>query len=214
MTASPYSNISFKITPDIRAFLKRYVNDVAVPPDINSKLKNLDLQADCISFSLLECLHAHVSSGIDNVIPLWKLLRNSELRLPKPSSPARSPALQKSVETLKKKLENDEYTRMTHGFTPLGRTGTSRFSLCDELKCLNRQMIMVINFLCVVVGSFVFGYFVCDMFGQSNVSFFQRTILGLSFAMVVFFADLYFVIKNVDTMDKPNLIPVGKPFVT
>ncbi|VDD76078.1 unnamed protein product [Mesocestoides corti] len=148
--------------------------------------------------------------GVSGLMPLWKLVMTSEIVFPPPNIPPRNIIVQQRVERLSEKFANMEYSRMTAGLPSLGsftRKTTSGFS---DLRCMNRQFLMVINFVLVVAGSFVFGYFLSDIFGQSHATPAQRVVCGFSLALIVFFADLYFLLKNVDACDDTQALLSNK----
>lgn len=79
-----------------------------------------------------------------------------------------------------------------------------------ELKEANRQGIAILNTLITVGGAFAFGFFGLHMaYPHLQMELATRMLLGLLFATIVFFADLYFIIKNMsveeDTIQKKEL---------
>ena len=69
----------------------------------------------------------------------------------------------------------------------------------QEFRQLNRQIIVVVNTLLTVVSAFVFGYYGTQLaYPDAGLGIPTRTLIGLILATIVFFADLYFIIKNMD----------------
>ncbi|VDO07468.1 unnamed protein product [Rodentolepis nana] len=207
--ADPYAHIDIKLTEAIFSFVKRALSFKILPPNLRTKLENIKPDSQIIKFSiLLEAHNTLKDLNASGLTPLWKLtLESSEIVLPQPYIPPRSIVVEQRVETLKKKFANMEYGRMTSTLPPLGVSTKYRSTGFDEVRCMKRQVTMVVNFAVVVICSFAFGYFLCDMFGQSNTSTVQRIATGFVLALLVFFADLYFLVKNVDAADSTqNLI--------
>lgn len=70
-----------------------------------------------------------------------------------------------------------------------------------DLRSVNRQMIAVINTLLTVGGAFAFGFFGINMaYSHLNLDIATRMLLGLFFGTIVFFADIYFIVKNMDQL--------------
>jgi hypothetical protein len=66
-----------------------------------------------------------------------------------------------------------------------------------EMQTMNRQMIAVFNTLITVGGAFVFGFFgITYAYPSVTLDFSIRMMIGLVLATIVFFADLYFIVKN------------------
>lgn len=71
-------------------------------------------------------------------------------------------------------------------------------SVGKELKQLNNQMIGVFNFVLTVGGAFVFGYKATQYAFADSVqdTFPLQLMSGLILGTIVFFADLYFLVKE------------------
>uniref|UniRef100_A0A0R3X3E3 Transmembrane protein 199 n=1 Tax=Hydatigena taeniaeformis TaxID=6205 RepID=A0A0R3X3E3_HYDTA len=128
-------------------------------------------------------IHANMKAlGVMNLPPLWKVVRSSGIVLPEPCVPPRDIIVQQRVESLTRKFANMDYGRMTKHLPQLG--STARY----------KSVMMIINFVLVVIGSFIFGYF-------SYATPVQRIACGFTFALFVFFADLYFLLKNMEACE-------------
>ncbi|KAI6225522.1 Peptidase A1 domain-containing protein [Aphelenchoides fujianensis] len=69
-----------------------------------------------------------------------------------------------------------------------------------EMKEANRQVIAVFNTLITVAGAFAFGFFgVTYMAPAMAVAVETRVIVGMVVATIVFFADLWFIARSMDT---------------
>lgn len=62
---------------------------------------------------------------------------------------------------------------------------------------MNRQGIVIINTLLTVGGAFAFGFYGLNLaYPHLQMELAMRLLFGLVFATIVFFADLYFILKN------------------
>lgn len=68
-------------------------------------------------------------------------------------------------------------------------------NLGQEMKTMNNQIIAVVNFAVTVVGAFVFGYKGSEAAMEIPNVAIQLTV-AMILATIVFFADLYFLIKK------------------
>uniref|UniRef100_A0A914EAU2 Uncharacterized protein n=1 Tax=Acrobeloides nanus TaxID=290746 RepID=A0A914EAU2_9BILA len=74
-----------------------------------------------------------------------------------------------------------------------------------EIRAANRQMTAIFNTILTVGGAFVFGFFGIEYAApRYKLDIALRMLIGLVLATVVFFADLYFIIKNMDMDEKPK----------
>lgn len=77
-----------------------------------------------------------------------------------------------------------------------------------EMRAVNRQMISVINVVITVVGSFFFGFSgITYAYPHLNLDLPTRFIFGLVPATIVFFCDLYFVVKGMDMGESSETQP-------
>ena len=207
MAGDPYVHIDILLTESISSFLKQAKSTSGISTQLKSKLEQIPANAKTVKFShVLEALENMKTAGLPNLPPIWKLVQLSGIVLPEPYIPPRDIIVQQRVERLAQKFANMEYGRMTSSLPPLGFASRYKSTGFDEVRCMKRQILMVVNFVIVVVGSFFFGYFLSDMFGHSQATSVQRIICGFSLALIVFFADLYFLVKNVDSCDS-NQVP-------
>lgn len=66
-----------------------------------------------------------------------------------------------------------------------------------EYREMNRQLIVLINTLLTVAGAFAFGYFGVQLaYPAASFDIAPRLIIGLILGTIVFFADLYFIVKT------------------
>lgn len=71
------------------------------------------------------------------------------------------------------------------------------------MKEANRQVISIFNTLLTVAAAFAFGFYgVSVAYPSLNLSLEVRLIFGICAATVVFFADLYFIVKYLDVPAK------------
>ncbi|KAL5108531.1 hypothetical protein TcWFU_001768 [Taenia crassiceps] len=202
MKEDPYVHIDLRITEEILSFLKRAASCEGLATHLKSSLDQLPKSARTVKFSLVREAHESLKAlGVSDLPPLWKLTRISGIVLPEPYVPPRDIIVQQRVESLTRKFANLEYSRMTSHLPPLGVTAKYKVSEFGGVRCVKRQIMMIINFVLVVIGSFVFGYFLCDIFGQSNATPVQRIACGFTIALFVFFADFYFLLKNMDACE-------------
>jgi hypothetical protein len=67
------------------------------------------------------------------------------------------------------------------------------------MKEVNRQLIAIVNALITVAGAFAFGYYGINLaYPSLNLNFETRLIMGMCAGTIVFFADMYFIIKSMD----------------
>ncbi|CAB4061531.1 TMEM199 [Lepeophtheirus salmonis] len=137
-------------------------------------------------------------------VPFHKLMRETDLSLPFPVFPQRSKELDARIQKYKAQEADREYRKMTANVSGSssyknGDESTSE-SLSQLMKEVNRQVIVVFQFVITVVTSFIFGYSApYYLYGIVDVNF--RLSLGLVFGFVVAVADLYFVIKYMLEVD-------------
>ncbi|KAL3320816.1 hypothetical protein Ciccas_000501 [Cichlidogyrus casuarinus] len=197
---SSISHLSLEISPEIQQFLETLPKAHASSSDAINALNNRE-HKDLISYKLLLSVHefSKANSLINQPPPIWKLLHSAKIVYPKEVEPVRNPEVEKRVKALKQKFANLEYQRMTSNLVPLGNSPDCSVGLFgNEIKCMNRQFMMVLNFILIVGGAFTFGFYAASIFGFDDVKTSTRLITGFALALVVFFADLYFLLKNVE----------------
>ncbi|WKX93921.1 hypothetical protein Q1695_011299 [Nippostrongylus brasiliensis] len=144
--------------------------------------------------------------------PLFLLLNNLTIHYEDLTYKA-SPEFRAKTEKLKRKQENMAYKKIVESVDPTQKYG--KVSHMDnfgaELKAVNRQLISVLNVVITVVGAFFFGFSgVQFAYPHLHLDIATRFLIGLVPATIVFFADLYFVVKNMGeddwTADGANLL--------
>ncbi|KAK6191431.1 hypothetical protein SNE40_003124 [Patella caerulea] len=123
---------------------------------------------------------------------LHTMLDESDLHLPTITPPTRNPELEARVQKLRNEQANREYKEMTRNVNLSERCKTDTFG--EEIKSLNRQMIAVFNFIVTVGAGFAFGYKTVEY--SVGYSLPMQMMCGLIFGTLVFFADLYFLLKH------------------
>ncbi|KAL5968883.1 hypothetical protein TSMEX_003437 [Taenia solium] len=207
----PYVHVDLRMTEGISSLLKRATSRNDLAAHLKPHLDQVPENARAVKFSLVREAHESLQTlGASDLPPLWKLVRTSGVVLPEPYVPPRDIIVQQRVESLTRKFANMEYSRMTNHLPPLGIAARYKASRFDGARCVKRQIMMIINFALVVIGSFVFGYFLCDIFGQSHATPVQRIACGFTLALFVFFADLYFLLKNIDACEIKPVPPRSK----
>ncbi len=208
MSDDPYAHIEVRMSENVGLLLKQARSCTNLSQQLKTRLQQLSADCATIQFSFLKELHEQLTKfGVAGISPLWRIIDSSGIVLPPPNIPPRNIVVQQRIDSLTTKFANMEYSRMTRSLGPLGSSSKPQPSGLQELRCMNKQILMVLNFTLVVVCSFVFGYFLSDIFGQSHATPGQRIVCGFSLALLVFFADLYFLVKNVDACDNSKQAP-------
>jgi phosphotransferase system glucose/maltose/N-acetylglucosamine-specific IIC component len=74
-----------------------------------------------------------------------------------------------------------------------------------EMQSMNKQSMAVFNTVITVGGAFAFGFFGIDLaYPSLRLDFAVKMMIGLVIATIVFFADLYFLIKNMNMDEVTN----------
>ncbi|ETN70465.1 hypothetical protein NECAME_04888 [Necator americanus] len=105
------------------------------------------------------------------------------------------------TEELRKQQENMTYKKLVQSVDASQKYGKVNHmeNFGAELKVVNRQLMSIFNVVITVVGAFFFGFSgVQFAYPHLHLDLATRFIIGLVPATIVFFADLYFVIKNLD----------------
>ncbi|VIO88626.1 Uncharacterized protein BM_BM3225 [Brugia malayi] len=120
------------------------------------------------------------------------------------------PEYEARLEKLRREEEDREYRKMTRSVDPNQIYGRENLlhGFAEEMKAVNKQLMVILNTLLTVAGGFSFGYFGIGYAYPNlhlNVAF--RVALGLVIATVVFFADLYFIVKGMDDAGEKPIKP-------
>uniref|UniRef100_A0A1I8BMD4 Transmembrane protein 199 n=1 Tax=Meloidogyne hapla TaxID=6305 RepID=A0A1I8BMD4_MELHA len=110
------------------------------------------------------------------------------------------------IQRLKNQQANLEYNNMIRSIDQT-RSNPLLQNFGQEMREMNRQMVAVINTLITVGGSFAFGFWgVQFAYPHLGLDIAERMLLGLVCATIVFFADLYFIVKSMsdDEIDEKN----------
>lgn len=163
-------------------------------PDTNDRLRKQcieirDDKKDVISTQTVREIYHTLRNKGENIF-LHKLVEETVFVLQPVVLPPRNPELEARIQKMKIAEENKEYKRMTQNLQPRGKKA---FSFQDDVKSMNRQMIAMLNFALTVVAGFAFGYKGTElMFGKI---FPMQMMAGLILGTVVFFVDLYFIMR-------------------
>ncbi|KAK0415396.1 hypothetical protein QR680_011924 [Steinernema hermaphroditum] len=115
---------------------------------------------------------------------------------------------QKRLQKLREEQQEKEYKQMTMTVDTGQRYGRENLmeNFGQELRSANRHLIVVFNTLLTVGGAFVFGFFGIDIaYPHLNLDMTRRMIIGLVLGTIVFFADLYFIVKALgDDIESTN----------
>uniref|UniRef100_A0A0N5AII8 Transmembrane protein 199 n=1 Tax=Syphacia muris TaxID=451379 RepID=A0A0N5AII8_9BILA len=131
-------------------------------------------------------------------VPIYLLIERLKLHKPEVKKTV-NPEYQKHIQQLKWDQENREYESMIRSIDPTQKFGGGNMNFGEELKAMNRQSVVVFNTLLTVGGAFAFGFFgVGYAYPALNLNVTVRMTIGLILATVVFFADLYFIVKGMD----------------
>ncbi|KHN86910.1 Transmembrane protein [Toxocara canis] len=127
----------------------------------------------------------------------------------------RDRAYEARIQKLKKQQEDGMYKEMVRSIDPNQQYG--RVSLMHnfgaEMRIANRQAIAVFNTLITVGGAFGFGFFGMGYAYpslQTDLPF--RLAVGIVLATIVFFADLYFIVKSMDDPGEKPIKAINRTF--
>ncbi|VDK78482.1 unnamed protein product [Litomosoides sigmodontis] len=143
---------------------------------------------------------------LSSKFPVYKFIERIRPRVPVIEKEV-NPEYEARLERLRREQENREYREMTRSVDPnqiYGR-GNLLHGFGEEMNTVNRQLMVILNTLLTVAGGFSFGYFgIGYAYPDLHMDVTLRVALGLAIATVVFFADLYFIVKGMDDLgEKP-----------
>ncbi|KAJ6225289.1 hypothetical protein RDWZM_003834 [Blomia tropicalis] len=103
--------------------------------------------------------------------------------------------LDQRLRKLRCKSASNEYQTMTANVSRAIRgSGTSNFSVGDEIRNIRPTLIATANALMVIIATFAFFYF-CFAFARPDYSIANRVLFSFSASMVVAVAEIYFLIR-------------------
>ncbi|VDM84478.1 unnamed protein product, partial [Strongylus vulgaris] len=128
-------------------------------------------------------------------------LNMEDIKAVKDTTYRASPEFRAKTEALRKKQENMAYKRIVQSVDPTQKYG--KVNLMEdfgaELKNVNRQLMSIFNVVLTVVCAFFFGFSgVQFAYPHLHLDLATRFLIGLVPATIVFFADLYFVVRSMD----------------
>jgi len=130
---------------------------------------------------------------------LHEFLQRSKIDLPSLPKQERSAELEARCERLRAQQANREYRDMTRNVDAHTAKESPLSEIGREVRAINRHLITLFNMLFTVVGSFFFAYMGTSyLYPSGPGAFAGRLGAGLVTATIVFFADLYFVIRTLD----------------
>ncbi|KAJ1372272.1 hypothetical protein KIN20_034381 [Parelaphostrongylus tenuis] len=147
-----------------------------------------------------------IRSALPQDAPLFIFLTKLTIRSEDVSYRA-SEEFRAKTESLRRQQENLAYKRIIRSVDASQKYGKVDYMVDfgAELKVVNRQLISVINVVITVAGAFFFGFSgVQYTYPQLRLDIATRFIIGLIPATVVFLADLYFIVKNMDHDDSSS----------
>ncbi|CAP24133.1 Protein CBG02376 [Caenorhabditis briggsae] len=121
-----------------------------------------------------------------------------------------SEEFRKRTDKLRIQQEQDSYKKLIRDIDPAQKYGRTDHmeNFGTEMRAVNRQMISVINVIITVVGAFFFGFSgVTYAYPHMKLDLPTRFIIGLVPATIVFFCDLYFVVKGMDMDEQTESQP-------
>ncbi|KAK5972232.1 Transmembrane protein [Trichostrongylus colubriformis] len=151
-----------------------------------------------------------VKNALPQDAPLFLFLNNLTVHQENTIYKA-SPEFRAKTEALRRKMENIAYKRIVESVDASQKYGKVDHmeNFGAELRAVNRQLINIINIVITVVGAFFFGFSgVQFAYPHLHLDIATRFVIGLVPATIVFFADLYFVLKNMGE-DDSKINPSG-----
>ncbi|CAL8107425.1 unnamed protein product [Calicophoron daubneyi] len=208
MNQKTFAGVNLRPSDDLVHFFKICIELEHFPSKLKSEVEPFLKENRDIPFSLLYECHSWMKNQDFTITcdPLWRIFASTTVVLPEPEKPQRHPELDRRVKQLQEKFANRTYNKMIADVGPKLTVPLDKddgVTICSELKCMNNQLIMVLNFILVVSAGFVFGFFIPEMISHSaTVDMSTRLIYGFVVSFIVFFADLYFLVKNVNSIEK------------
>lgn len=178
--------------------------DEKVGDENNSSLLNI---AD------LEWLYSYLNKErkTDRSTPyLHELLAGCGIVLPENAILKRNPDLEKRCVKLRSQQESREYRAMTKGVDNV-RIRYPEDSISYQLKQLNRQLIVIGQFIISIFAGFLFGFTGIQLI-VGNLDFGFRLLLGVMCALIIALAEIYFLAKKLnEELSIPETTQLGGP---
>jgi len=103
------------------------------------------------------------------------------------------------IKRLKEQQANREYREMTRSIYSGKQSSNQMPTFGQEVRQLNRQVIAIVNTMITVGSAFAFGYFGVQLIlSEADLDTPTKILTGLVLSTIVFFADIYFIIKNME----------------
>ncbi|EGT56408.1 hypothetical protein CAEBREN_17778 [Caenorhabditis brenneri] len=166
-----------------------------ITPEITKSCKEF-YKKDVVSYKDL----VNIKTKLPDDVPVFVFFDRLTLRHEDHTYKA-SEEFRKKTEELRIQQEQDSYKKLIRDIDPAQKYGKTDHmeNFGSEMRAVNRQMISVINVVITVVGAFFFGFSgVTYAYPHLKLDLPTRFIIGLVPATIVFFCDLYFVVKGMD----------------
>ncbi|XP_013194666.2 uncharacterized protein LOC106138157 [Amyelois transitella] len=147
----------------------------------------------------------------DKDVPfLHVLLEGVDVVMPDNELIKRNPILEERCVKLRAQQEAREYRKMTKSVDNV-RIRFPEDSISYQLKQLNRQLIVIGQFILSIFAGFLFGFKGVDwMIG--NLDFGFRLLLGVMCALIIALAEIYFIAKKLnEELSVPETVQLGGP---
>ncbi|GMT36150.1 hypothetical protein PFISCL1PPCAC_27447, partial [Pristionchus fissidentatus] len=143
-----------------------------------------------------------------DTLPLFAFFSTLKLAPRKEEEYHASAAFKEKTRLLKIRMDNLEYKRIVKDVDRSQNFGKDNLmeGFGKEMKEANKQVMSIFNVVLTVVCGFFFGFSgVTYLYPHMEIELPIRFAIGLVFATIIFFADLYFVLKGMDdfTMADP-----------
>ncbi|XP_060067373.1 transmembrane protein 199-like [Ylistrum balloti] len=184
-------------TDSVLQFLKDSLKyDDGVQSDAEDHVNNFK-NRHSIPFRVIRDIHNRNKIAGHKQRYLHEILQDSDICLPCVKLPPRNPELEARIQRLKAEQENKRYKEMTRNVDKSQKDDMDKMNIGSEVKAMNSQMWSVVNFVVTVGGAFAFGYKATEIaLGGSKHAMMVQMVIGLIFGTIVFFADLYFLVKE------------------
>ncbi|KAM4795237.1 transmembrane protein 199 [Rhinophrynus dorsalis] len=147
-----------------------------------------------VPFSVLRELH-RILREKGSSLYLHELLEGSEIHLPEVVIPERNPELVARLETIKAKLANEEYKRMTKNVSCKANQHGTLADLGRQVKPIKKIIITVLNFFVTVGAAFACTYIGSQYIFREPAA---RVLCSVIVASLVGLAELYVLVRTME----------------